>query len=31
MIVAVVGAGCDGRFGDGRRAACEADGEVVWS
>ena len=25
------GAGCGGRFGDARRAALEADGEVVWS
>jgi hypothetical protein len=23
--------GCGGRFGDARRAAPEADGEVVWS
>ena len=25
------GAGCGGRFGDARRAACEADGKAVWS
>jgi hypothetical protein len=25
------GVGCGGRFGDARRAALEADGEVVWS
>jgi len=31
MIVTVVGAGCGGRLGDARRAAREADGEVVWS
>jgi hypothetical protein len=26
-----LGAGCGGRFGDARRAALQADGEVVWS
>ena len=26
-----LGAGCGGRFNDARRAALEADGEVVWS
>src|ERR1700688_2762690 len=30
-IVTDVGTGCGGRFGDARRAAPEADGEVVWS
>jgi hypothetical protein len=30
-IVTNVEAGCDGRDGDARRAALNADGEVVWS
>jgi hypothetical protein len=30
-VVTNVGAGCGGRFGDARRAACKADGEAVWS